>query len=137
MDFNNKKVVNDINLEQFGTSALVAIDNDKDNLIISTALNKGDKGDPTFSIFDFNLNKKLQFKIKNQGVPQGLDCYKGILYYYTNNKITCINLKSGKIIKSFDINEKGESEGITVVNDIKSPYIVVGYNNKNRLYSIK
>lgn len=137
VDFKNKKVINDINLEEFGTAALIAIDNDKDNLIISTSLEKGNNGNPTFTVLDFNLNKKSQFQLKNQGIPQGMECYKGKLYYYTNNKITCIDLKKGKIIKSFDINESGESEGLTVVNDVKNPYVVVGYNNKNRLYSVK
>ncbi|WP_194190415.1 hypothetical protein [Clostridium chrysemydis] len=136
VDFNNKNITKDINLEQFGTAALLAIDNEKDRLILHTSKG-GDTGNITFSILDFNgKSLEQQFDIPNQGIPQGLEYYKSMLYYYTNNTITCINVKTHSIVGKFHIKEKGESEGITLVQDGSTPYIAIGYKKNNRIYSI-
>ncbi|MGL5870653.1 hypothetical protein [Clostridium chrysemydis] len=137
VDFNKKKITKDINLEQFGTAALLAIDNEKDRLILHTSKG-GDNGKITFNILDFN-GKLLeqQFEISNQGTPQGLEYYKSMLYYYTNNTITCINVKTHNIVGKLHIKEKGESEGITLVQDGSTTYLAIGYKKNNRVYSIK
>lgn len=137
VDFDKKKVTKDINLEKYGSSALLAINNDKDELILHTSPD-GDHGKIIFSIIDFNNNSlKQQFEIHNQGVPQGLEYYDGILYYYTNNNITCIDLDTKNIIKNFEIKETGESEGITLAYDNNIPYLAIGYNKNNRIYALK
>lgn len=137
VDFNSKRVTRDINLEKYGTSALLAIDNDNDRLILHTSMG-GDNGEIIFNILDFNGNSLApQFKIANQGVPQGLEYYNGIMYYYTNDKITCINIESHEILGHFSVKKAGESEGITLVKDGATPYLAVGYNGSNRIYSIR
>ncbi|MBM7836447.1 BppU family phage baseplate upper protein [Clostridium sardiniense] len=137
VDFNNKRVTRDINLERYGTAALLAIDNDHDRLILHTSPG-GNNGRILFNIMDFNGNSIVpQFEIPNQGIPQGLEYYNGILYYYTNDKVTCINIETHEIMGHFSIKKAGESEGITLVRDGATPYLAIGYNGANRIYSIR
>jgi len=128
-------VVSDLNLESLGNSALLAIDNVNDKLIVHTAIN--DTGNPTFTICSFAGVIDNQFTIANQGVPQGLEYYDGYLYYYTNNKITILT-EGGTIVNTITINGiSGESEGITLIEDATNPFLVIGYNTANRLYIIE
>ncbi|MEG2289619.1 MAG: hypothetical protein RSC24_06590 [Clostridium sp.] len=136
VDFDNKRVVKTMDLSQLGNSALICINNDIDEMILSTTLTGGDNGQITFSFVSFNGTIGKQFKIPTQGIPQGLEYYNGIIYYYTNNKITCIDM-NGSILGSFKINKKGESEGLAVAFDNGFPYLVVGYNGSNRIYAIR
>lgn len=136
VDFDNKRVIKTLDLSHLGTAALVTVNNDLDELILTTSLNGGDSGEITFSFTDYNGVVRKQFKIANQGVPQGLEYFNNIIYYYTNNRITCIDM-DGNILGDFKINKKGESEGITICYDNGFPYLAVGYNGSNRIYSIR
>lgn len=136
IDFEGKSIVKTLDMSKLGTSALITVNNDLDELILTTSLTGGDNGNITFSFADYAGNIRKQFTIANQGIPQGLEYYNNIIYYYTNNKITCIDL-DGNIQGDFKINKSGESEGITVAMDNGFPYILVGYNNNNRIYAIR
>jgi len=129
----NPYVVQTMDLSNLGNSALVAIDNYSDNLVVHTAAN--DKANPTISIVDFNGKVVNKFSIKNQGVPQGIAVNNSIIYYYTNNKITMINY-SGQVIGSVRIQQPGESEGIAIEQDGPDVSVVYGYNKSNRLLKI-
>jgi len=130
----NPYVVKTIDLTNLGNSALVAVDNYSDNLVVHTAAN--DKANPTINIVDFNGKLINKFSIKNQGVPQGLAVNNSIIYYYTNNKITLINY-SGQVIGSVKIQQAGESEGIAIEQEGSDVEVVYGYNNKtNRLLKV-
>jgi hypothetical protein len=127
-------VISDLNFSYLGNSALLAIDNDNDLLIIHTA--PDDTTNPTFSICKFDGTITKRFTIPNQGVPQGLEHYQGYLYFYTTNKITVLDL-NGSIITTMLLPKSGESEGLTIAGDFESPYIAVGYNNSNRIYGLR
>ncbi|OOM80327.1 hypothetical protein [Clostridium sp. BL-8] len=124
-------IVNTLNYNSLGNSALIAIDNDNDQLILHTA--SSDTADPTFSICKFDGTIIKQFTVHNQGVPQGLDYYQNQLYLFTNNKITVMDL-NGNITKVVNVNESGESEGMTIGIKNNIPFIAVGYNTPNRVY---
>lgn len=123
----------DLDYSKLGNSGLVAIDNDDDKLIIHTSIN--DNGNHIISICDFNGKVEKQINIKNQGIPQGLEYYKGYIILYTNNKITFIDSKSGEITKTYKIKEKGESEGITIFTEDSKVGLAYGYNGNNRIYT--
>jgi hypothetical protein len=135
VDFRPKhpKVVATINLSRLGNSGLTAIDNVRHMMWVHTA--KNDYSDITFSYCTFTGKVVRQFKLKNLGVPQGLDVYNHKLYYYTDNRITVLE-ESGKILRTIVLHESGESEGLAVVKT-KAPYLVIGYNHPNRFYAVK
>lgn len=133
-----KSVDKTLDYTAYGNSALLAIDNTTDLLVLFTIQTGGDYGDPTFRFVDWNDNNRVvqQFTIPSQGVPQGLDVHDGMIYYYTDNKITVLDY-AGNILDIWFINAGGESEGIAVVYEYGAPCIVVGYNDGRRLYSIR
>lgn len=134
LDFENNKITNAFNFEYLGTSALIGIDNTSDILVLHTIENGGDHGVITFTLINLNDNSVIKsFNVPNQGIPQGLDIKDNIIYLYTNNKITIINY-NGEVIKSCAINEKGESEGLTLANLNNITHTIFGYNSPNRLY---
>jgi DNA-binding beta-propeller fold protein YncE len=135
VDFRPKRprVVATIDLSRLGNSGLAAIDNARHMMWVHTA--KDDHSDITFSYCSLTGKVVRQFKLKNQGVPQGLDVYNHELYYYTDNRITVLN-ESGKILRTIPLHESGESEGLAVVTT-KAPYLVIGYNHPNRFYAVK
>ncbi|RFU61123.1 YncE family protein [Peribacillus glennii] len=133
VDVSKNKITDTLHLDNLGNSGLLAVDNDRDRLIIHSA--KNDKGTPLFSITDFNGKILKQFKIPYQGVPQGLEHHNGKIYFYTNSKITVIDEK-GNILKTHKLKIKGESQGITVVDD-KKPYIAVAYDEPHRIFELK
>jgi hypothetical protein len=129
----NPYIVKTLDLSELGNSALVAVDNYSDTLVVHTAAN--DKANPIISIIDFNGNILNKFSIKNQGVPQGIAVKNSIIYYYTNNSIVLINF-NGQVIGTVKIQQSGESEGITVAQDGENTTLIYGYNKTNRLFKI-
>lgn len=130
-----KSVVESIDLTNYGNSALCAIDNHNDILILHSTLSGGDSGLPTFTFFEFgNWGHPIkQFTLpKTLGVPQGMDVYDNSVYFYTNNKITQLSY-SGEIIGVVTIQAQGESEGIAITGAYGDAFISVGYNNPRRV----
>ncbi|HEK0442234.1 TPA: hypothetical protein ACKRKY_000351 [Proteus mirabilis] len=130
-----KSVVESIDLTNYGNSALCAIDNHNDILILHSTLSGGDSGLPTFTFFEFgNWDHPIkQFTLpKTLGVPQGMDVYDNSVYFYTNNKITQLSY-SGEIIGVVTIQAQGESEGIAITGAYGDAFISVGYNNPRRV----
>lgn len=117
-----------IDCSNLGNSGLIVALND--GFMVHTAVS--DKESHIFSKVDMAGNLQRQIKIKNIGVPQGIEYDNGYIYFYTNNKISIISFSNGEVIKEYIINEKGESEGMTWVKD--KSYMVYGYNKKNRIY---
>lgn len=128
-----------------GYGGLLAVDNDHDSMIISTnkipidirgnmKINKN--AALSFYVCDFKGKMKKRFTIPYQGVPQGMEYYKNNIYFYTNNKVTVVNM-SGKILSYLHIAEPGESEGMTLSNVSGCPVFAVGYSYKNRVYVFK
>jgi fucose 4-O-acetylase-like acetyltransferase len=78
-------IINTLNYNSLGNSALLAIDNDRDLLIVHTATN--DSTNPTFSICKFDGTILHQFTIPNKGVPQGLDYYQNQIYYIQTTRL--------------------------------------------------
>jgi hypothetical protein len=129
----NPYVVQTIDLSNLGNSALVAVDNSSDTLVVHTAAN--DRSNPTINIVDFNGKLLNKFSIKYQGVPQGIAVYNSIIYYYTNNKITLLNF-NGQVIGTVRIRQPGESEGIAIEQEGSDVEVVYGYNKSNRLLKV-
>lgn len=130
-----KSVVESIDLTNYGNSALCAIDNHNDILILHSTLSGGDSGLPTFTFFEFgNWGHPIkQFTLpKTLGVPQGMDVYDNSVYFYTNDKITQLSY-SGEIIGVVTIQAQGESEGIAITGAYGDAFISVGYNNPRRV----
>ncbi|USA31373.1 hypothetical protein [Proteus mirabilis] len=130
-----KSVVESIDLTNYGNSALCAIDNHNDILILHSTLSGGDSGLPTFTFFEFgNWGHPIkQFTLpKTLGVPQGMDVYDNSVYFYTNDKITQLSY-SGEIIGVVRIQAQGESEGIAITGAYGDAFISVGYNNPRRV----
>lgn len=136
VDYNSSKIQTDLNYESLGHSALLAIDNVHDYLILHTALSN-DTGNPKFTIINLtNMSTVATFGIVNQGIPQGLETDGKHIYLYTNNKITVIDY-NGIIIMSYVINKKGESEGLTIASEYGTSFLAMGYNSPNRIYALK
>jgi hypothetical protein len=138
MSADGKSIDRSYNFSTYGNSALLAIDNAKDLLVVSSTQTGGDAGPVTFRIIDWNNDNKIinQFTISTRGLPQGLEVYGNVLYYYTNNKITLLNM-TGTILDEWQVHAAGESEGITVVNDGSETYLAVGYNSPRRVYTLR
>jgi len=136
VDYDKSEIQKTLNYSGLGTSALLAIDNVHDYLILHTVLNLGDGGNPTFTIINLaNMKVINSFNVTRIGVPQGLETDGKYIYFYTNNKITILNY-NGAVIATYPVNKRGESEGISMVSDHGIPYLVVGYNSPNRIYTI-
>lgn len=130
-----KSVLESIDLTNYGNSALCAIDNHNDILILHSTLSGGDGGLPTFTFFEFgNWNNPVkQFTLpKTLGVPQGMDVYDNTIYFYTNDKISLVSY-SGEVLSEVRVNASGESEGIAISGSYGNTYIAVGYNNPRRV----
>ena len=137
IDYNSSTIKADLNYASLGTSALLAIDNIHDYLILHTVANGGDNGRPMFTIINLvDMSTVTTFNIPNQGVPQGLDVDGTYIYLYTDNKVTIFNY-DGKIITSYSINKAGESEGLTEATDHGTSYLSMGYNHPNRIYILR
>lgn len=122
VDFNTQQILSVIDLSGLGNSGLSVIDQETSNLWVETAPN--DDGTHTFSYCDLKGNVLKQFTLPNQGVPQGIDYKNGLIYLYTNNKITVIST-TGQILRSLNVNLPGESEGMVILPD---GTIVVGFS---------
>lgn len=134
IDFNSTKIIKDYNLGILGDSALLAIDNVHNYLILHTVVSGGDKGNPTITIINLaNMSKVASFKIKNEGIPQGLESDGRNIYLYTNNKTTVMDYK-GRIASIYDVTEKGESEGMTLATVNGKGIMTIGFNNSDRIY---
>lgn len=134
-----KSVSQSIDLTAYGNSALCAIDNQNDIIVLHSTLTGGDGGLPTFTFFNFGSYSSSikQFTLSaTLGVPQGMDVFEGTIYFYTNNKITLISY-DGEIQGSFSFGVTGESEGMTVCSDYGNAYIAVGYNSPRRVMTIR
>lgn len=133
-----KSVTKTYDFSGYGNSALMAIDNGNDYLILHTTLTGGDTGLPTFTFFDFaDLTTPLkQFTLPATiGTPQGMDVFEGVIYFYTNNLVTLLSY-DGENLGSFVVSQTGESEGIAIVADYGQAYIAVGYNAPRRITTI-
>lgn len=134
MDAATPSITKTLDFTALGNAGLLAIDNDRDLLLVHTA--PSDSGQLLFSFSDFNGNILHQFSMPNQGVPQGLAISQNQIYYYTNNKITILDY-FGNIMNVMPIPKSGESEGLTISGDYLTPSITVGYNAPNRLYALR
>ena len=136
VDYPTSTILTTLNYERLGTSALLAIDNVHDYLILHTILKRGDAGNPTFTIINLvNMKVINSFNVASQGVPQGLETDGEHIYLYTNNKITVFNYE-GAIIDTYHVKKRGESEGITIASENGTPYLGVGYTSPNRIYRL-
>ena len=136
VDYNKSLIINDLNYGSLGTSALLAIDNVHDYLILHTVLKRGDVGNPRFTIISLKNMKILNsFNVDRQGIPQGLEADGKHIYLYTNNKITVYNYDGSKVAQ-YHVNKRGESEGITIASEYGKSYLAIGYNSPNRIYSL-
>ena len=98
INYNSSKIVNNLNYENLGTSALLAIDNIHDYLILHTVLDGSDLGNPRFTIINLaNMQVVKTFTEPNQGVPQGLESDGNHIYLYINNKIMTFDYNGIKI----------------------------------------
>lgn len=137
VDYTTSTILKNLNYESLGTSALLAIDNVHDYLILHTISRGADIYNPTFTIINLaNMNVINTFNIPTQGVPQGLETDGKYIYLYTNNKITILNYK-GIIIATYHFNNSGESEGLTFALEYGRSYLAMGYTSPNRIYIIK
>lgn len=137
VDYTTSVVLSNLSYERLGTSALLAIDNVHDYLILHTISSGADIGTPTFTIINLaNMNVINTFNIATQGVPQGLETDGKYIYLYTNNKITILNYE-GIIIATYRFNNPGESEGLTFALEYGKPYLAMGYASPNRIYIIR
>ncbi len=136
VDYDKSVILNDLNYGSSGTSALLAIDNVNDYLILHTVLKSGDVGNPRFTIIDLSNMKILKsFNVAREGIPQGLESDGKHIYLYTNNKVTVYNYDGLKIAQ-YHVNKRGESEGITIASEYGKSYLAIGYNSPNRIYSL-
>ncbi|MBU3111000.1 Ig-like domain-containing protein [Clostridium lacusfryxellense] len=132
--YESSQILSNLNFEKLGTSALIAIDNVHDYLILHTVLSSGDSGSPKFTIINLaNMKVINTFNVPNQGVPQGLEVHGNQIYLYTNNKITTFDY-NGKKISTRYISNTGESEGIAMTLDNNFQRLVIGYTGENRIY---
>lgn len=122
VDFDTKKILSVIDLSRLGHSGLSVVDQSTGYLWVETAPN--DYGPQTFSYCDLKGNVLKQFTLPNQGVPQGIDYKNGLIYLYTNHKITVI-APDGHILRSLTVNLPGESEGMAILPDGR---MVVGFS---------
>ena len=137
VNFAKSSILSTLNYNSLGTSALLAIDNVHDYLILHTVRNSGDNGNPTFTIINLaNMHVINTFNISTKGIPQGLETDGKNIYLYTNNKITVLDYK-GSIITTYYIHKTGESEGITIALENGIPFLAIGYNSPNRIYALR
>lgn len=145
MNSTDPSVVHTIVPDIQGYGALIAIDNNIDQMIISTnssilslASNPISNNFTTVSFYTCDFDGKVfnKFTIPYQGIPQGVECYKSLIYFYTNNKLTVLN-KNGKILKIYALMRRGESEGMTLAIINNKPVLTVGYNYPGRVYVLK
>jgi hypothetical protein len=125
--------------KKYGNSALMTFDNNRDLLVLSTTQMGGDLGPVTFRFIDLNspdLKVVTEFTIPSLGVPQGVAFSNGLIYYYTNNKISVLD-QFGNVLDDWTLQAAGESEGIAVVSDESGTYLAVGYNSPRRVYAIR
>lgn len=123
VDFNSQKILSSINLSSLGNAGVSAVDKSTGNLWVETAPN--DHGEQTFSYVNLSGRVLKQFTLPNQGVPQGIDVKHGLIYFYTDNKITVIS-QAGNVLRHIDIQlpHETESEGMAM---LPSGQIVIGY----------
>ncbi|WP_346938206.1 hypothetical protein [uncultured Clostridium sp.] len=136
VSYNTKTIVKDYDFSTLGTSALVAIDNLSDKMLVHTSTS-GDIGNHVFTFVEFDTGNVIStFNIPNQGVPQGLEIIDGYIYLYTNNKITIMDFQ-GTIKNLISIPKDGESEGLCLASNYGSSFLAIGYNTPNRIYSFR
>ena len=136
-------ITNRITPDTPGYGGLVAVDNDRDVMIISTNSIKigiggrfSNSGSTvTFYTCDFAGKVKSRFTLPYMGVPQGIEALGGSIYFYTNNRITVIR-EDGKIIRKIDLNESGESEGMTSAVQDGRTVLTVGYSYPGRIFML-
>lgn len=128
----NINVEREYDFSELGNSGLVTIDQEKNNFIIHTA--KDDKGSHKFTICGLNKEEIKSFNIDNIGVPQGIQYLNGKIYFYTNDKVTVIDVEKEIILQEYNIEEKGESEGLAIEREENGIKLYYGYNKGNRIY---
>lgn len=137
INYNKSKILDTLKYNNLGTSALLAIDNINNYLILHTVLHNGDFGNPTFTIINLANRKVIHsFSAVREGVPQGLETDGKHIYLYTNNKITVYNYK-GTVLGKYSINKIGESEGIAIESRQTKSYLTVGFKSPNRIYEVR
>lgn len=129
------KIEREFNFEELGNSGLIAIDQQRNNFIIHTA--KGDREKHKFTVCDIKGQKVKCFELSNIGIPQGIEYLNNKIYFYTNNKITVIDLHKEKVLKEYRIEANGESEGLAINEENDCIKLYYGYNKCNRLYESK
>lgn len=138
VNFDTGSVINELNFEHLGTSALVAVDRKNNYLILHTSATGGDSGEHTFTILDIANNFVVikSFKSVNKGTPQGLESVNDQIYFCTDNRITIYDY-NGQILHEYLLPKLTENEGITFAADYGSPMLVMGYAYPNRLYALR
>ena len=124
VDFEKQQIVSIVDLSSLGHSGVSAFDAAFGNLWVETAPN--DYGAQTFSYCDLKGHVLKQFSLTNQGRPQGIDYRNGLIYLYTDKKISVIST-NGNVLRLIKIKEPGESEGMVI---LPSGNIVVGFSRK-------
>ena len=101
-----------LDLSNLGNSGLIAIDNERDRLLVHTSVN--DNGILKFNFIDFEGNVLSYFNIDNLGTPQGLTIYDNVIYYLTSRNLYCLNF-NGEILYSCTIYlDESETQGLTI-----------------------
>lgn len=128
----NINIEKEYDFSELGNSGLVTIDQEKNNFIIHTA--KDDKGTHKFTVCSLDKEEIKSFNIDNIGIPQGIEHLNGKIYFYTNDKITVIDIEKEVVLKWYNIEEKGESEGLAIEGERDRIKLYYGYNKRNRIY---
>ena len=137
VDYATSAILIDLDYTSLGNSALVAIDNVHDYMILHATLTGGDTGTPTFTIINLvNSDVIATFSIPTQGIPQGLESDGKNIYFYTDNKVTILDYE-GTILSSYAVDKNGESEGLTLASEYGTTFIAMGYSTPNRIYALR
>ncbi|HEU5025164.1 MAG TPA: hypothetical protein VFV01_09625 [Spirillospora sp.] len=127
------RIVRTIDFGSLGNSGLVAVDDERDGLLVHAG--PGDNGPFVFAFTDLDGNVRSTFPLGYQGVPQGLEMSGDKVLYYTNDTITVLD-RAGTILEAITIPLAGESEGLAVAPAGRGSRVFVGYNKPNRVYAM-
>lgn len=139
VDYTRGELVKTLDLHKLGNACLVAVDNKRDQLVVSSAAS--DFGAVTISFMDFDGNINRQIHIPNYGVPQGIDIADDLIYWLVNNRIIVMDL-NGNVLANHLLNKiqregstgVNEPEGLTICQRYGANAIVFGYSHPARLY---
>ena len=109
----------------------------KDNVIYVSNMNKPAGGkDGNGSIGRISLTGEImevEWVLGGMNAPKGLGLHKGLLYVADLTDVVVIDVKSGKVVRTIEVNDAGMLNDITV--DEKG-IVYISDSNKKRIYSL-